>query len=279
MLSSPTMSLPQPPSIALLAIEPFRAAFEFAGHHLMSGAELPQGERHAVVIFPGLATNQYVTRPLQSFCEKLGYACFDWGMGVNVGPQGEIDAWLDLVTAKVQEQTAAHPEPISLVGWSLGGIYAREVAKRLEQRVRQVITLGSPFAGVAEQTRAGSVYRLVNGSHPPTDPLLLQALRTAPPVPTTSIYSQSDGIVAWQACLDPKGVAHAESIEIEGSHCGMTWNPAALRVVADRLAQPLGDWQPYAPAQFAETPPSPKPPRSVRGRGLRAVRAAADARL
>lgn len=236
----------RPPSYALLALEPLRAALEFAGHHVMREAALPRGDRHAVVVFPGLATNATVVRPLHAFCERLGYRCFDWGQGLNTGPKGEIDDWLDALAQSVDELTADQTAPISLVGWSLGGIYAREVAKRLRSRVRQVITIGTPFAGSAEHTNAGLVYRLLNGSMPPAQPALLERLRQAPPVPTTSIYSRSDGVVAWQACRDTKNSGRSESIEIEGSHCGMPWNPAVLRVVADRLAQPLQAWRPYA---------------------------------
>ncbi|MDZ7864135.1 alpha/beta hydrolase [Acidovorax sp.] len=236
----------RPPSYALLALEPVRAAWEFAGHKVMREAHLPQGDRHAVVIFPGLATNGAVTRPLHAFCERLGYQCYDWGQGLNTGPKGDVDAWLDTLAQGVQARTSRHAAPISLVGWSLGGIYAREVAKRLRSRVRQVITIGTPFAGAAGHTNAALIYRLLNGSMPPDDPALLARLRTAPPVPATSIYSRSDGVVAWQACVDPRRSARSESIEIAGSHCGMPWNPAVLRVVADRLAQPLHAWRPYA---------------------------------
>lgn len=245
---SPSSSFIRRPSYALLALEPVRAALEFAGHKVMREVSLPRGDRHAVVVFPGLATNATVTRPLQSFCERLGYRCFDWGQGFNTGPKGEIEAWLDTLAQDVQARTAGHAAPISLVGWSLGGIYAREVAKRLRSRVRQVITIGTPFAGAAEHTNVGLVYRLVNGSMPPDDPALLEKLRKAPLVPTTSIYSRSDGVVAWQACRGMKRGGRAESIEIEGSHCGMPWNPAVLRVVADRLAQPLHAWRSYAPS-------------------------------
>lgn len=164
-----------PPSYALLALEPVRAGWEFAQHQVMREAALPQGDRHAVVVFPGLATNGLVTRPLRSFCERLGYRCFDWGQGLNTGPKGEIDAWLDTLAQDVQARTAGHAAPISLIGWSLGGIYAREVAKRLRSRVRQVITIGTPVAGAAEHTNVGLVYRLLNGSTPPADSKMIES--------------------------------------------------------------------------------------------------------
>lgn len=245
------------PSLGLLALEPLRAAFEFVGHEVMSEKTLPRGDKHAVVIFPGLATNEFVTRPLHSFCARMGYRSVDWGLGFNLGPEGEVESWLDSLAEKIQERTSQHRQPISLVGWSLGGIYAREVAKRLNSRVRQVITIGTPFSGAAEHTNVGLVYRLLNGKKAPADAKLLDMLRTAPPVPTSSIYSRTDGVVAWRACLNKNRSGRSESIEIEGSHCGMPWNPAVLRVVANRLAQPLGSWRPYA--EYG----TPEPSRSV----------------
>ena len=237
-----------PPSRALLFAEPVRAALEFAAYQVMSEQALPRGDRHAVVIFPGLATNGVVTRPLQSFCERLGYDCYDWGMGLNVGPQGDVQQWLTALAQRILALTEAHPEPISLVGWSLGGIYAREVAKRVPTRVRQVVTIGTPFAGTAEHTNVGALYRMLNGGVPPTDPELCALLSSTPPVPTTSIYSRTDGVVAWQACVDEghDDRRRVENVEVEGSHCGMPWNPSVLRVLADRLAQRPGNWRGYA---------------------------------
>jgi triacylglycerol esterase/lipase EstA (alpha/beta hydrolase family) len=139
----------------------------------------------------------------------------------------------------VAELVAHHDEPVSLIGWSLGGIYAREVAKKMPRRVRRVITIGTPFAGTAEQTNVAWVYRLVNGQKPPLDDALTQRLRTAPPVHTISIYSRTDGVVAWQACLNDQA-PHTENIEVDGSHCGLGWNPRVLEVVAQRLGQ---GWQ------------------------------------
>ena len=143
--------------------------------------------------------------------------------------------------------TAKRRETISLVGWSLGGIYAREVAKRLGGHVRQVVTIGTPLNGSSDQTRAGVVYRLLNGSQPEIDPALSERLRTAPSVPTTSIYTRTDGVVAWQACIQAGGGARTENIEVAGSHCGLGWNAQVFSVLADRLSQPPGAWKRYAP--------------------------------
>ena len=234
------------PSWALTSFEPARAALEYAGMRLMNTRNLPAGDGHPVVLFPGLASDHTAIGPLKDFCQRLGYAAVDWGRGFNAGPKGNPEVWLDGLAEDVIARVAPHHERISLVGWSLGGIYAREVAKRIGARARQVVTIGTPFAGTTEQTRAGLVYRLLNGSTAAIDPKMARQLRTAPGVPTTSIYSRSDGVVAWQACIQEGRQAHTENIEVGGSHCGLGWNAEVYRVLADRLRQEPGRWQRYA---------------------------------
>ena len=244
-----TLSLNSPvssPSLMLLGFEPLRAALEFVGMKTMDRKALPSGDGHAVVIFPGLASDHQAIAPLKTLCQDLGYAAFDWGRGWNSGPQGNLNHWLDGLADDVEGMTRSHDAPISLVGWSLGGIYAREVAKRLPARARQVITIGTPFAGSPDHTHAKWVYRLLNGQKPPVTKALARRLAAPPGVPTTSIFSRSDGIVPWQACVQQGGRQHVENIEVKGSHCGLGWNSEVFRVVADRLRQPHGGWQPMA---------------------------------
>lgn len=234
------------PPLALLGLEPIRAAWEYARMRLMDPSGLPRGDGHAVVVFPGLASDRHATAPLTSFCDGLGYDAYDWGRGFNTGPQGDPNQWMDELAEHVAGLTAGLATDVSLIGWSLGGIYAREVAKRLRAPVRQVITIGTPFAGGSDETHAGLVYRLLNGQRPVMDEALREQLRTAPDVPTTSIYSRTDGIVAWQACIQPGHRRDTENVEVEGSHCGLGWNAKVLEVVADRLSQPRAGWKPYA---------------------------------
>ena len=132
---------------------------------------------------------------------------------------------------------------ISLVGWSLGGLYARQLAKVAPDKVRCMISLGSPFAGSPKSTNAWRAYEMVSGSKV-EDQDLLDALIEAPPVPTTSIFSRTDGICAWQSCLNADGPT-SENIEVVGSHCGLGHHPAAVYAIADRLAQPEGDWKKF----------------------------------
>lgn len=240
------------PSIGLFGIEPLRAACEFLGMKLMSRDALAAGDGHPVVFFPGLASDRHALAPLRNCCEAQGYAVHDWEHGINTGPRGDLEAWLDGLAAQVRRLAAQHESRVSLVGWSLGGIYAREIAKLAPDQTRVVITLGTPFAGTGQETNVSWLYRLVNGQKPVVDEALARRLRTNPTVPTTSIYSRSDGVVAWQTCLLQEG-PWAENVEVDGSHCGLGWNAAVLRVVADRLAQREGAWRPYALASAVGT--------------------------
>ncbi len=149
-----------------------------------------------------------------------------------------MDHWLDELCEHVRWLTATHHQSVSLIGWSLGGFYARELAKRMPHRVRDVVTIGTPFAGATEHTNVGWVFRLLNSSAPAIDATLSARLREAPPVPTTSIYSRGDGIVAWQACRHDRPTPRVEDVEVHGSHCGMGWNPKIIKVISELLAQP-----------------------------------------
>jgi len=241
-----TATLHLPPSLSLFGVEAFRAAFEYAGLHLMDRSRLPAGDGHPVVFFPGLATDRRAIAPLRNQCRDLGYEVYDWELGFNTGHQGSIDEWLAGLVRHVETVAATHGRRASLVGWSLGGIYAREIAKLAPDAVRQVITLGTPFAGSGHDTHAGWLYGALNGQVPAVDAALSQRLRTTPGVPTTSIYSRSDGVVAWQACV-LRRTARAENVEVDGSHMGLPWNPTVVSVVADRLAQPEGGWRHHVP--------------------------------
>jgi pimeloyl-ACP methyl ester carboxylesterase len=134
---------------------------------------------------------------------------------------------------------------VSLVGWSLGGIFARELARQHPEMVRLVVTLGSPFSGPPQATNVWRLYEIVSGEKiEAIDPRLTERMRKVPPVPSTAVYSRTDGVAAWQACLEPEA-AHTENVEVPGSHCGLGHNPWAAWVIADRLSQAEGKWQPF----------------------------------
>jgi pimeloyl-ACP methyl ester carboxylesterase len=140
---------------------------------------------------------------------------------------------------------ASHSQPATLIGWSLGGLYARELGKVLP-RVRQVITIGTPLNAEADMGNAGWLFRLLSGSSTRVDPTLSERLRTPPPLRTTSIYSRSDGVVAWQTCRHDEQSTLVQDIEVDGSHFGLGWNRDVLNVVADRLGPTVGPWRPGA---------------------------------
>lgn len=225
---------------ALMLLLEGRAPWEYAA---MLAAlpwlkRLPRGDGHPVIVFPGLGAADITTAPLRSFLQDLGYSAYPWKQGFNFGPRRGV---LDAVRQHVQRIAERHGEPVSLVGWSLGGLYAREIAKELPQLARCVITLGSPFAGHPRATNAWRFYEMVSGQNV-LDPKLIAQLRGTPPVPTTSIYSRTDGVVAWQCSLNDESPL-AENIEVHASHIGMGMNPLAMFAIADRLRQDPAHWK------------------------------------
>lgn len=239
----------QRPALSLLGTEPFRAAMEFAQHKFTKPSDAKPGDGHPVVIFPGLGTDGKSVATLRAHCRALGYDAFDWGQGFNTGPKGDLDDWLHTVQAQVVDLLAGHTQQATLIGWSLGGLYAREIGKLMAPRIRQVITMGTPFNAEADHTNVGWLYRLLGGNSPQMDKALSLRLRTPPPMRTTSIYSRSDGVVAWQTCRHDTLSHLVHDIEVDGSHIGMGWNRDVLAAVADRLGQPPGRWSPYVRAQ------------------------------
>lgn len=240
----------QRPSLALLGAEPFRAAMEFAWNKLGTlSADAKPGDGHSVVIFPGLGADGKSVATLRAHCRALGYDAFDWGQGFNTGPKGNFDVWLHNLKSQVVDLLAGHTQPATLIGWSLGGLYAREIGKLMAPRIRQVITMGTPFNAQADHTNVGWLFRMLSGSSSEIGPALSLRLRTPPPMRTTSIYSRSDGVVAWQTCRHDKPSKLVHDIEVDGSHVGMGWNRDVLAAVADRLGQQPGPWQRYVSAR------------------------------
>jgi len=229
------------PSALLLALEG-RAVFEWAAcmaaWPLLSMAA--RGDGHPVLVLPGLTAGDSTTWPLRKFIERCGYAAYPWELGLNRGPR---DGVVRKLLARIREIEREHDRKVSLIGWSLGGAMARVVAAREPKRVRSVITLGSPLSGHGKATNAWRLFELVSGVRA-DDPRLRALMSRHPPVPSTSILSKTDGIVAWSSSLIPPG-AQSENIEVNASHFGMGANPAVLWAVADRLAQPEGKWKPF----------------------------------
>jgi pimeloyl-ACP methyl ester carboxylesterase len=231
----------KPPAALLLALEaraPLELGASIASWPLLSTAA--RGDGHAVIVFPGLATPDASTLPLRYFLAARGYRALGWELRFNLGPRPGV---LERSLERLRRIRRATGRKVSLVGWSLGGVYARELAKLAPDDVRCVVTLGSPFTGHPRANHVWRLYELASGCPLDADPRVERA-RATPPVPTTSIYSRSDGIVAWQCCVQQAG-ERAESIEVGSSHIGIAMHPAAWYAVADRLSQRARRWQPF----------------------------------
>ncbi|HEY4024024.1 MAG TPA: alpha/beta hydrolase [Pseudonocardiaceae bacterium] len=205
----------------------------------------PTGDGHGVLVLPGLLADDLSTNTLRAFLARLGYRARGWRLGRNIGP---TDAVLTGMPRRLRELAETTGGPVSIIGWSLGGVYARELARDHPGLVRQVITLGSPFALVDErQSRADGAFRRRARHH--VDPGRLpsrERMRQPVPVPSTAIYSRSDGIVDWRACVDPVDAMH-QNIEVRCGHLGFGVDPGTFWVIADRLAQPPGQPTPFRP--------------------------------
>jgi pimeloyl-ACP methyl ester carboxylesterase len=227
----------------LLQLLELRAAWELAaGVAALPWLRLaPRGDGHSVLVLPGLVASDVSTKLLRDFLTRRGYDVHGWGLGRNYGPRAGVEA---AMLATIDRLHAQSGRKLSLIGQSLGGAYARLLAAQRPDAVRGVITLGSPVGGHPRASNAWRVYEFTSGKSS-VDPRRWRQVTQALQVPTTSIYSRSDGVVAWQTSVEAAGRPQTENIEVVSSHIGMAVHPAVLFAVAERLAQPEGEWQPF----------------------------------
>jgi len=253
------------PGLGLLLAEA-RGIFEFNASLLLSPLLMraPRGDGHAVLTLPGFLASDLSMAPMRRYLKELGYDTYAWKMGRNIGGVAKMRAAL---RDRLAEIHAATGRKASIVGWSLGGVYARDLALQAPHMVRYVVTLGSPFANDVRATNATRLYEALSGEAVEDNQELRAAISGDLPVPATSIYSRSDGIVNWRTCLlRPSDTA--ENIEVYlASHVGLGVNAAALWALADRLAQAEGQFRQfdrsgpfaiaYAPPENAQSGPMP----------------------
>jgi pimeloyl-ACP methyl ester carboxylesterase len=208
--------------------------------------QLPQGDAHSALLLPGFMASDRSTGPLQRFLRRLGYDTHGWRLGRNLRPTARVTKELPALLERVADRSG---RKVSIVGWSLGGVYARMLAARASDLVRVVVTLGSPvLSEVVEASNASTLFQALEPIHAAGTLGLDEGVPL--PVPVTAIHTRTDGIVHWRTCL-VEDAPNAENLRVRGSHTGLGWNPAALYVIADRLAQPEGNWVPFeAPAPY-----------------------------
>lgn len=201
-----------------------------------------RGDGHPVLVIPGFMTTDLSTAPMRDFLVQLGYSAYGWEQGRNYAAVELID----VLAHRLAEIYEKHKTKVSLVGWSMGGIYARQIAKKNPGQVRQIITMGAPFAGITEPNNVSWIYNLFTWSKvDKVDPWLIKDLPNPAPVPTTAIYSKQDGIVPWEVCREQEEDHWHQNVQVRGSHLGLGVNPAVLAVLADRLPYTQENWQPF----------------------------------
>jgi len=212
------------------------APLEIAGYWIDSSPRdaLPRGDGHAVMLVPGFGFGDEMLRPLMSALESLGYAVYGWGEGRNFGMRPQIRQRL---SARLQMLKDEHCAKVSLIGWSLGGVFVRELARVQPQLVRRVITIGSPIHGyeLADDLPA-QIALAFRAIIPGGNSAKASRRSVAPAVPCTAIYSRTDGFVNWRASIEAPA-PNTENVEVRASHFGLLHNPEVLRVIADRLVQ------------------------------------------
>jgi pimeloyl-ACP methyl ester carboxylesterase len=226
-----------PPSTALLLSEG-RAPFElWTG--LLSAWLLrlaARGDGHPVLVLPGLLLSARHTLPLRLFLAERGWSVYDWGAGANRGNWSVVE---DELLPRLYELRRRHGRRVSLVGWSLGGLFARALALRAPDEVRCVVTLGTQIGADCKANNVWPLYESLSGE--PLEGLTGDGGSCRPlAMPCTALYSRSDGMGHWRGCLQP-GYPGADNVEVVSSHYGMPYLPYTLFVVADRLARPEGE--------------------------------------
>ncbi len=241
-----TQSIARPSLIKLLS-EPGLAILEkgISIPYKKLSTKTSAGDGHPVIVMPGFMGSETSTKALRLYLQELGYDVYDWGMGRNFG---KIE-YVDLLLARLDEIYFQTGREVSLIGWSLGGVYARQVAKERPEKVRQLITMGSPFSGLSEPNNISWLYSVISGGKKVNhiNQAFLDSLPTPAPVPTTAIYSKSDGIVNWKMCMETVETDIHQNVEVRGSHIGMGSNFSILRLLANRLQQEKHNWEAFNP--------------------------------
>lgn len=219
-------------------------------------ARHPRGAGEPVMVLPGFGAGDASTVVLRTHLARLGYRVTGWGLGVN---RGDVPRLVGEVGRAVAERVRRRGAPLRLVGWSLGGVLAREAARDAPEHVDRVVTLGTPVVGGPRYTASARAYEAAGADLEALEAAVEARERTPLRVPVTAIYSESDGVVDWRACID-RWNAHVEHVRVRASHLGLGLAPGVLRIVAERLAAPREALTaPGAPGAAPAPPASGRP--------------------
>jgi pimeloyl-ACP methyl ester carboxylesterase len=205
-----------------------------------------RGDGHPALVLPGFGGSDRSTAPLRTALRRVGYRAHGWNLGPNRGSTRET---VERMTQHLHDLFRRSGQQVTIIGHSAGGMLGRELARATPEVVRQVITVGSPFRfRRGDRSNANVIAELL------LDPNVRRPLSRRPreehrpplPVPTTAIYSCTDGIVDWRSCIEAAG-EERENVEVRSSHAGLLHHPAVVVVILDRLAQPAGHWAPFRP--------------------------------
>lgn len=236
------------PARALLYLELPRWVGEYAASRVVDAIapRQPYGDGRPVLVLPGFSANDQMTGRLRGHLRRHGFRVHGWGQGRNIGL---TDRLIDGLVTRFEELRERYDEPISVVGWSFGGVLARWLAHTYPDDVRQIVCLGSPWRADGERTRATAMFERSRQRHGISDRArpMVDLLRGPVPVPVTAVYSKTDGIVPWRGCeVEPCVTPAAENVVVPSSHVGMVANPLVLDVVVDRLCQDPEAWQAFS---------------------------------
>lgn len=193
----------------------------------------PAEEPRVVMLLPGFGTHPVRMRHMARKLEQAGHVVKRWGLGVNLGPTREN---FELLNARVAELHRRYGEKVWLVGWSLGGIFAREIAKRQPEAVAKVVTMGSPFSGDGHANNVWRLYHLITG-HSVDNPPIGRNRAEKPPVPTVALWSPRDGLVHAR-CARGKPGERDRAIALRCSHIGFAYSDEAIAAVLRELETP-----------------------------------------
>ena len=183
-----------------------------------------------VLVIPGFATHPWRMRYLSQQLERAGHRTKHWGMGFNLGPREDT---LDRLEARLRDVRRRYGQPVVLLGWSLGGLFARELAKREPALVRKVITMGSPFSGNPRDNNVWRAYQFITG-HRVDDPPIRADLSVKPPVETVAMWSPRDGIISPRsACGRPD--ERDRAISLRCTHIGFSYDPSVVQAILREL--------------------------------------------